>query len=234
LATASTTSNYPSGSDYSGNFTYNVGDTAMVFAHDAAEATALTAAQLHSATPYRVIGPSDMNAIDGNWAGSTTIICPSMMKYWDSHRAAPNEPGGRPYPVIKLSEVYLLAAEAAMHLGNTAEAATLINVLRTRAAYRPGLSASEVATRAAAIQVTASQINLDFILDERGRELCGEQNRWVDLAMRGQLVNRVKLYNTPSVPYIQDYMTLRPIPQSELNELTVTMDPGYQNPGWTY
>lgn len=237
LATVATTATYPAGSPSAGqSFTYNVGDTAFVLAHSLAEYNALSAAQLAKAAPakpYRVISPNDMNGISGNYVGSTTIIAPSMKKYWDSHRDNSNEAGGRPYPVIKLSEVYLLAAEADMHLGNTTEAASLINVLRTRAAYRTGLSSTDLAARVAAMQITASQVTLDFILDEHGRELAGEENRWPDLAMRGQLLNRVKLYNPPAATHIQDYMVLRPIPQSELNDLTVPNASQYQNPGWT-
>lgn len=237
LCTVQTTSSYQPGSDYSGSFTYNVGDTAIVVAHSVSEYNTLSAAQLHSQKPYRVISPTEMPGINGTYPGSggaaQPVLIPSMMKYWDPARPNANEGGGRPYPVIKLSEVYLLAAEADLKLGNTTEAASLINMLRTRAAYRPGLSSTELASREAAMQITASQVTLDFILDEHGRELAGEANRWVDLAMRGQLQNRVKLYNPPAASNIKDYMTLRPIPQSELDNLTVPNASQYQNPGWT-
>jgi hypothetical protein len=238
LCTVQTTSNYQSGSSYSGNFTYNIGDTAIVVAHDLNEYTTLVAAQLKSAKPYRVISPAEMPGINGTYPGSggaaQPVLIPSMMKYWDPARPNANEGGGRPYPVLKLSDVYLLAAEAAMQMGNNAEAVNEINVLRSRAAYRPTLSASDVATRQAAmIAGTPATITIDFILDERGRELAGEANRWVDLAMRKQLVNRVKLHNPPAASKIQDYMTLRPIPQSQLNAITVPNPSQYQNPGWS-
>jgi hypothetical protein len=142
---------------------------------------------------------------------------------------------GRPFVVAKLSELYLLAAEAAMQGGSgggTAEAATLINVLRTRAAYRPGLTTAQIAARAAVIQVTGSQITLDFILDERTRELCGESMRWPDLAMRGKLISRVQAYNPDAGPNIQSFNILRPIPQTELDALTDPNKAQYQNPGY--
>jgi len=238
LCTVQTTSNYQSGSSFSGNFTYNIGDTAIVVAHSLAEYTTLVAAQLKSAKPYRVISPAEMPGINGTYPGSggaaQPVLAPSMKKYWDPARPNANEGGGRPYPVLKLSEVYLLAAEAAMKLGNNADAVTQINVLRARAAYRSNLSATDVATRQAAVlAATPATITLDYILDEHGRELAGEANRWVDLAVRKQLVNRVKLYNPPALPKIQDFMMLRPIPQSQLNSVTVPNPSDYQNPGWT-
>jgi hypothetical protein len=238
LCTVQTTSNYQPGSSYSGNFTYNIGDTAIVVAHNLAEYNTLVAAQLKSAKPYRVISPAEMPGISGTYPGSAgaaqPVLAPSMMKYWDPARPNANEGGGRPYPVLKLSEVYLLAAEAAMQMGNNAEAINEINVLRNRAAYRSNLSAGDVATRQAAmVAATPATITLDYILDEHGRELAGEANRWVDLAMRKQLLNRVKLYNPPASSKIQDYMLLRPIPQSQLNAITVPNASEYQNPGWT-
>jgi hypothetical protein len=105
-------------------------------------------------------------------------IYPAIKKYEAVKRDSYQDISGRPFVVGKLSEVYLLAAEAAMALGKNAEAAQYINVLRDRAAYRPNLSATELANRRAKIQVSASDINLDFILDERTRELCGESMRW--------------------------------------------------------
>ncbi|MBN9299152.1 MAG: RagB/SusD family nutrient uptake outer membrane protein [Filimonas sp.] len=237
LCTVQTTSNYQSGSSFSGNFTYNIGDTAIVVARNITEYNTLVAAQLKSAKPYRVISPAEMPGISGTYPGAAgaaqPVLMPSMMKYWDPARPNANEGGGRPYPVLKLSEVYLLAAEAAMQLGNNPEAVNKVNVLRTRAAFRSTLSATDVTTRTnAMLAATPATITLDFILDEHGRELAGEANRWVDLAMRKQLVNRVKLYNPPAVAKIQDYMMLRPIPKSQLDNLTVANPAQYQNPQW--
>ncbi|MCZ0211974.1 RagB/SusD family nutrient uptake outer membrane protein, partial [Streptomyces sp. UMAF16] len=71
-------------------------------------------------------------------------ISPSLRKYEDSKKMQANDEGGRPFPVAKLSELYLLAAEAAFQTGKVNQAVTLINVIRERAAYRPGLSASDL------------------------------------------------------------------------------------------
>jgi hypothetical protein len=122
----------------------------------------------------------------------------------------------------------LLAAEAAMQTGQTDEAATLINVLKLRAAYRPGLSAEEITSRYDKIKVDASAINLDFILDERSRELCGEGLRWIDLAARGKLIERA----APQAVNIKAFHVLRPIPQSQLDAISDPDKAKYQNSGY--
>ena len=109
-----------------------------------------------------------------------------------------------------------------------------INVLKLRAAYRPGLPAGEVTNRYNVIKLTdPGQVTLDFILDERTRELCGESTRWPDLAARGKLIDRVKLYNTDAAAKITaNKHELRPIPKEQLDR---TNDPDkgkYQNPGY--
>ncbi len=50
------------------------------------------------------------------------------------------------------------------------------------------------------MDITASNVNLDFILDELTRELCRESVRWPDHALRGKLIERVKLYNQEAGP----------------------------------
>lgn len=205
----------------------NYGDTAFVLAKTQAEADSFLA--LHR--PYRVVPPAEI------WTAQNKDpqnIYPYLKKFSDSAKGNFNDVvDGRPFKVAKLSEMYLLAAEACAQGagGGTSEAASLINVLRKRAAFRPGLSAGEIDNRYNAIKVSASDINLDFILDERSRELCGESTRFADLAMRHQLVNRVQAHNPDAGPYIQSFNELRPIPQSQLDAVT-TKDPAYQNPGY--
>ncbi|MGC8751773.1 RagB/SusD family nutrient uptake outer membrane protein [Hydrotalea sp.] len=204
---------------------FNVGDTAIVLAYTNAMADSMNAIP----KSYRVIAPREFYII-----GGTTIqnIYPSLSKYEDGKKQQANDQGGRPFPVAKLSEMYLLAAEAAFQIGNVNQAVTLLNVIRERAAYRPGLSASDLATRVAAMDIDASQVTLDFILDERTRELCGESLRWPDLAMRGKLIERVKLYNPDGAAKIQPFHSLRPIPQSQLNATADNNRAQYQNPGY--
>ncbi|WP_324680037.1 RagB/SusD family nutrient uptake outer membrane protein [Hymenobacter sp. GOD-10R] len=149
---------------------------------------------------------------------------PSLTKFMDPTRPSLNEAqSARDVFVIRLAEVYLIAAEAQLKLGNTQAAADYVNVLRTRAA-KPG--------RAAAMQVNAAQMSLDFMLDERARELAGEQLRWFDLKRTGKLVDRIKLYSPDNAVNIQSYHTLRPIPQTQLDAVTnkseFTQNLGYQ------
>lgn len=60
---------------------------------------------------------------------------------------------------------------------------------------------------------------VNFILNERTRELLGEWNRWDELSRTKMLYKRAKLFN-PETLYIQEYHNLRPIPQSFLDGLT--------------
>lgn len=204
---------------------FNLGDTAFVLANTDRIADSMNAIP----KKYRVIAPREMYIISGT---TTNNIFPSLKKYEDSKKVIANDPGGRPFVVAKFSEMYLLAAEAAMQNGNNADAAKQINVLRERAAYRPGLTADILNARRTAMDITASQITLDFILDERTRELCGESIRWPDLARRGKLVERVKLYNPDGRANIKDIHVLRPIPLSQLNNTADLNKAQYQNPGY--
>lgn len=162
-------------------------------------------------------------------------LFPSMKKYQDNARVGGfnDQEGGKDLMLMRVGETYLLAAEAALKLNNTAEAATYIKALRVRAACGgpPGCAVSHKAD-AAFVDVPAGQITLDFIMDERARELAGELNRWQDLVRPGAqyFVDRVKLRNPSARPNIQLFHALRPIPQSQINGVTGT--PYQQNPGY--
>jgi hypothetical protein len=108
----------------------------------------------------------------------------------------------------------------------------MINVLRVRAACA-GPPQCQVSHKAdPAILVSAAQMNLDFVMDERARELAGEYNRWKDLRRPGKqfFLDRIKRYNPYAQPNIQDKHYFRPIPQRQINGVTGTPYP--QNPGW--
>jgi hypothetical protein len=182
--------------------------------------------------PYRVIAPREFYFIGTINAEISRNMYPSLSKYEDPNKLAANDQTGRPFPVSKFSELYLLAAEAALGDNRPADAVPLINALKLRAAYRPGLSPAEITTRYDAIKVTASDIDLDFILDERTRELCGESTRWPDLAVRGKLVERVSLHNTDAAANVQPFHELRPIPRGQLDASLVENPAQYQNPGY--
>jgi hypothetical protein len=67
--------------------------------------------------------------------------------------------------------------------------------------------------------ITAADVTLDFILDERSREFFGEWQRWHDLVRTRSLVRRVKEWNQEAAPYVKDFNMLRPIPQSQIDRV---------------
>jgi hypothetical protein len=214
-----------------------LGDTAFYLADTPAQASAL------SGKYYRVYSPDTWytnKRFPGPPAPSSVILVfPSLRKFDDANRAAPNDASGRPMPIFRLAETYLLAAEAAHKINDDTEAARLINVVRHRAAYRPsrrGMTAAQntAANTAAvaAMTISAGDINVDFILDERARELCGEMSRWTDLAFHGDdvFVGRVKL--NEDAQNVQPRHRLRPVPQAHLDALTDPDKDQLQNPGY--
>jgi hypothetical protein len=133
--------------------------------------------------------------------------------------------------LARLGETYLIAAEAYLQAGDNVTAMARINEVRKRAERTPG-----------ALQlVDANLVTIDFILDERARELVGEYHRWMDLKRTGKLVERNNLYNTPlKTKYFNNGIDafagvngaqkiLRPIPQRalDLNLAEIVQNPGY-------
>ncbi|MBC7920539.1 MAG: RagB/SusD family nutrient uptake outer membrane protein [Ferruginibacter sp.] len=143
-----------------------------------------------------------------------------IKKHDDPTRASFQDLAGfRDFFVFRLSETYLLAAEALSMQGKNQEAADFLNAIRRRAA-KPGTAVP---------LLSAGDVNIDQILDERGRELGGESLRWMDLARTGKLVERVKKHNPNAAANIKDFHALRPIPQSQLDLTTVQFP---QNAGY--
>lgn len=179
--------------------------------------------------------PSLAAAATGTNANAwTPAMFPAVKKFDNPSRPGINDASLRPVVIMRLSELYLIAAEAAFKTGDFTTEAAMINVLRTRAAVRPANAPPAPAGAAAAIQVTPAQLQtggIDFILDERSRELYGESVRWYDLVRTQSLVRRVKALNPEAGAYIQDFENLRPIPQSQID--LVTQGPKFpQNPGF--
>lgn len=130
--------------------------------------------------------------------------------------------------LARLGEAYLIAAEAYYKKGDMKQAAEMINNLR----QRPGTIKSGYET---AMHVDAADITIDFILDERARELAGEYVRWTDLKRTHKLIEYVTEYNEDGVELSAltgpdgKYKILRPIPQAaiDLNQAHVEQNPGY-------
>jgi len=195
--------------------TFKVGDTAIYCPKTVIPAGSLS----NKYTTY------DLSKIYGsNGIPIQTKFYPSLKKFKDSTRASiPEAQSARDAFVMRLAEMYLIAAEAEFNNGKSDSAAYYLNAIRTRAAI-PG--------HEAAMQITPAQVNIDFILDERARELCGEQLRWFDLKRTNKLISRIQAMNPDAARFIQPFHMVRPIPQSQLDAVTnkgeFTQNPGYQ------
>jgi hypothetical protein len=214
--------------------TINAGDTAIKLSLNMVEIPAAADTVVNGVIwkPYALYYWGMLYNADGTYKnGSVQYIYPNLKKFDDTKRANMNYDSNRPVILAKLAETYLIAAEASMGMGNKDEAARLINVVRERAAYRANLDAASYTARKAAMDITSDQVNIDFILDERTRELCGETWRWIDLVRTGKLIERVKLYNLKAKNNIAEKHTLRPIPQDQIDFLSDPQQKAtYQNP----
>ncbi len=116
---------------------------------------------------------------------------------------------------IRLAETYLLRAEAYLGQGDNEKAAADINTVRSRSNASP---------------ITAGEVTIDYILDERARELSIEEDRRITLHRLGKLVERVRLFNPHNADEIQDFHSLWPLPASEIEaniNATLVQNPGY-------
>lgn len=117
--------------------------------------------------------------------------------------------------LLRLAETYLLRAEAYLKKGDLGSAASDINVVRERANATP---------------VNPGDVTLDYILDERARELIYEEQRRITLHRTGKLVERVRQYNDLNSDDIKDFHDLWPIPFSEIEankDHIMEQNPGY-------
>jgi hypothetical protein len=129
--------------------------------------------------------------------------------------------------MFRLAETYLLRAEAYLGKNNRDAAAADINVIRVRVNASPA---------------NPSEVDMDYLLDERLRELYYEEPRMVTLCRTGKLADRNRRYNYSYTDVtgtyecagtsIQDYHNLWPIPFSEIErntEAKLEQNPGYAN-----
>ena len=163
----------------------------------------------------------------------------------------PNAGSTRPYNIAKFSELYLVAAEAAVEGAATQAGKSvrdLVNVLRARAGRWTYSNAEyKEVDRDFSAEMTAATpatIDINYILDERSREFYGEGYRWFDLV-------RTQKWNEYADSYvicggkgdhnpqtysrtIEAFHYLRPIPQGQLDDMEMTEEEkdAYQNPGY--
>jgi hypothetical protein len=115
---------------------------------------------------------------------------------------------------LRLAESYLLRAEIYAALGNNAMALQDINTVRARAQAAP----------------YTGTVTIDYILDERARELPLEEQRTITLHRLGLFVSRVKAKNPMSAPLMDDKYELWPIPIDAIKDNRDKEFP--QNPGY--
>lgn len=128
------------------------------------------------------------------------------------------------FPVFRLADVYLMYAEAVLRGGQGGDLGTAlnyVNAIRTRA-YAGN----------AAGNITAAQLTLPFILDERGRELLWEGHRRTDLIRFGKFTGSDYVWQWKGAAHegtgIEAFRNLMPIPSTDMiNNPTLKQNPGY-------
>lgn len=164
----------------------------------------------------------------------------------------PNAASTRPYNIYKFSELYFIAAEAAVK-GATSTAGKsareLINVIRARAGKwsfdNNGNKAKVADNSAAMIAATPATIDINYVLAERSREYYGEGYRrfdlvrtqkWAEIAGAYEICGTAVGAHTPVLVTrtITSNFYLRPIPIGQLDgmEMTAEEKAVYQNPGY--
>lgn len=137
-------------------------------------------------------------------------------------------PGSNPtfvdtdYPMLRLADVYLMYAEAAVRSGgNLGQALTYVNLIRTRAFNNTSTG-----------NITAADLTTDFLLSERGRELYWEGSRRTDLIRYKLFTGSDYLWpwkgGVAAGTSVPDYRNLFPIPAADLSvNPSLTQNPGY-------
>jgi hypothetical protein len=193
-----------------------------------------------------------------NPRGISRIVYPNLWKMGvyrtdnGTGLGQPNATSTRPFKIAKFSELYFIAAEAAVKgaapvAGKSAR--ELINVIRARAGkwkFSNKANAAFVADNSAAmIAATPATIDINYILAERSREYFGEGHRWFDLVRTQKWNELAGTYQIAPATYgahtpqtitrtIEPKHYLRPIPQGQLDGMEATADikAAYQNPGY--
>ena len=169
--------------------------------------------EVRAQKPYQVLVPS----------AYTERLFPTLNKHLDPGRADLTQfQGTRDYISFRLADTYLLLAEAQLKQDKIAEATENVNMVRRRAAF-PGKEGE--------MEISTSDMDMEMIIEERARELLGEQQRWLDLKRWGILVERVRAHNPKSIG-IEEFHVLRPIPQNQIDRAQGNSANFPQNPGY--
>ncbi len=161
-------------------------------------------------------------ASNNDYEHSEASMWPSPTKWDYVHPLDANASSSDQYNdqiYLRLAETYLVLAEA--QLMDPAQgpdvAAITLNVLRSRAN---------------ASLITGADVDIDFILDERSRELYSEEHRRHHLLRTGKFLERVRAHNMFARYTLADYNVLLPIPQKVIDAntgLVMINNPGYDN-----
>lgn len=209
------------------NFRYNALNWSSTIGIDARGFR--VAANSPSAVEVRTVKTGDPVV---NAPGDTLEAMFPYTRKWDSYD--PADGWGwtciKDFPMMRLGETYLLRAEARFKNSNSSGAADDINALRNRA-----FKLSRQATGNPDLgKVSSAEISLDFILDERARELFAEELRRLTLMRTGTLIDRAKLNKESTIKGtisgLDSRINLWPIPLSEIQrnkDVTWQNNPGY-------
>lgn len=204
--------------------TYGVNDVVIYCPKEEMTDTEINQYQADHPSVYLVVNPDEYNTL---FPVLNQNVCypfvykfydPNVTEFTDRVTEGGDPRGSRDIYIFRTAETKLLLAEAYLKNNQPAEALEQVNDIRRRA------NASEL-----------QNVDLDVILDESGRELFGEANRWMDLKRTGKLFERAYKYNKfvqrhhNSASDIDDYFLLRPIPQTEIDRSNNTLE---QNPGY--
>lgn len=124
------------------------------------------------------------------------------------------------FPMFRLTDAYLMYAEATLRGASTGNIGTALGYI------------NQIRTRAGAQTITTPQLTLDFILDERGRELFWECHRRTDLIRFGKFTGGSKIWQwkggSINGSATESYRDLMPIPARNIQaNPTLKQNPGY-------
>lgn len=214
----------------------NAGDTVVYFRpwNDPATNLEDRGVDVGGTRKYSVINGNEWgggyNIIDGVGASGFPSGEPNMWKFWQPNIPYGDAGGTFDEIIFRSAEAYLIAAEAIVKGaagGKLGGAEVYYNKVLDRALGANAGADPQCAKfpeniqslDAVSYRATAGNISIDMILDERARELLGENVRWYDLKRTGKLIERVLKYNPWAAKSnsIKEIHYLRPIPQNEID-----------------